>query len=343
MADALIARGSRQGRFGLVWYYNVPGGRSGWTSGTGAGGGRSGARARRPQERRAASIPADSAAARHATASRPVDQALRLQRRRRAQRSASGRTLARRVRTADERRTGAPVGSRPPPHRASRCCRGSTRVVGRATPRRPAASDARVPLVRHGAALEALARRGAGAGALSRQPLLEGRRALPLVGARLDGQRRSVRRLECGAVHRAGRPRGKSGRARLHRDHVLVLPAGRASRRAHPRGDLGVLDLRLPDVAAAHLESAEPRRPRRSNGQVPGGLVGRPRCDWRRHDARPDREGATLGARVEAMLRGSMRRRAGSARASRSVGSPDAGAVRRAAHPARTLRVVDST
>jgi hypothetical protein len=33
MADALIARGSRQGRFGLVWYYNVPGGRSGWTSG----------------------------------------------------------------------------------------------------------------------------------------------------------------------------------------------------------------------------------------------------------------------------------------------------------------------
>jgi hypothetical protein len=33
MADALIARGHRQGRFGLVWHYNVPGGRSGWTSG----------------------------------------------------------------------------------------------------------------------------------------------------------------------------------------------------------------------------------------------------------------------------------------------------------------------
>jgi hypothetical protein len=33
MADALIARGHRQGRFGLVWYYNVPGGRSRWTSG----------------------------------------------------------------------------------------------------------------------------------------------------------------------------------------------------------------------------------------------------------------------------------------------------------------------
>ena len=33
LADALIARGSRQGRFGLVWYYNVPGGRTGWTSG----------------------------------------------------------------------------------------------------------------------------------------------------------------------------------------------------------------------------------------------------------------------------------------------------------------------
>jgi hypothetical protein len=33
MADSLIARGHRQGRFALVWYYNVPGGRSGWTSG----------------------------------------------------------------------------------------------------------------------------------------------------------------------------------------------------------------------------------------------------------------------------------------------------------------------
>nr|MBA3384398.1 hypothetical protein [Actinomycetota bacterium] len=33
LADALIARGHRQGRFGLVWRYNVPGGRSGWTSG----------------------------------------------------------------------------------------------------------------------------------------------------------------------------------------------------------------------------------------------------------------------------------------------------------------------
>jgi hypothetical protein len=33
LADALIARGQRQGRFGLVWRYDVPGGRSGWTSG----------------------------------------------------------------------------------------------------------------------------------------------------------------------------------------------------------------------------------------------------------------------------------------------------------------------
>ena len=33
LATSLIARGHRQGRFGLVWYYNVPGGRSGWTSG----------------------------------------------------------------------------------------------------------------------------------------------------------------------------------------------------------------------------------------------------------------------------------------------------------------------
>jgi hypothetical protein len=31
MADALIARGHRHGRFGLVWKYNVPGGRTGWT------------------------------------------------------------------------------------------------------------------------------------------------------------------------------------------------------------------------------------------------------------------------------------------------------------------------
>jgi hypothetical protein len=33
LARSLIARGRRQGRFGLVWFYNVPGGRSGWTSG----------------------------------------------------------------------------------------------------------------------------------------------------------------------------------------------------------------------------------------------------------------------------------------------------------------------
>jgi hypothetical protein len=33
MADALIARGRRSGRFGLVWRYDVPGGKSGWTSG----------------------------------------------------------------------------------------------------------------------------------------------------------------------------------------------------------------------------------------------------------------------------------------------------------------------
>lgn len=33
LADALIARGSRSGRFGLVWRYDVPGGRAGWTSG----------------------------------------------------------------------------------------------------------------------------------------------------------------------------------------------------------------------------------------------------------------------------------------------------------------------
>jgi hypothetical protein len=33
LADALIARGHRSGRFGLVWRYDVPGGRSGWTSG----------------------------------------------------------------------------------------------------------------------------------------------------------------------------------------------------------------------------------------------------------------------------------------------------------------------
>lgn len=33
LADSLIARGRRSGRFGLVWRYDVPGGRSGWTSG----------------------------------------------------------------------------------------------------------------------------------------------------------------------------------------------------------------------------------------------------------------------------------------------------------------------
>jgi hypothetical protein len=33
LARSLVARGRRQGRFGLVWHYNVPGGRSGWTSG----------------------------------------------------------------------------------------------------------------------------------------------------------------------------------------------------------------------------------------------------------------------------------------------------------------------
>jgi hypothetical protein len=33
LADSLIARGTRSGRFGLVWRYDVPGGRSGWTSG----------------------------------------------------------------------------------------------------------------------------------------------------------------------------------------------------------------------------------------------------------------------------------------------------------------------
>jgi D-glucuronyl C5-epimerase C-terminus len=33
LAASLIARGHRRGRFGLVWYYNVAGGRSGWTSG----------------------------------------------------------------------------------------------------------------------------------------------------------------------------------------------------------------------------------------------------------------------------------------------------------------------
>ena len=33
LAASLIARGRRQGRFGLVWRYDVPGGRQGWTSG----------------------------------------------------------------------------------------------------------------------------------------------------------------------------------------------------------------------------------------------------------------------------------------------------------------------
>ena len=33
MAISLIARGRRSGRFGLVWHYDVPGGRAGWTSG----------------------------------------------------------------------------------------------------------------------------------------------------------------------------------------------------------------------------------------------------------------------------------------------------------------------
>ena len=33
LADSLIARGQRSGRFGLVWRYDVPGGRTGWTSG----------------------------------------------------------------------------------------------------------------------------------------------------------------------------------------------------------------------------------------------------------------------------------------------------------------------
>jgi hypothetical protein len=33
MAASLIARGHRRGRFGLVWHYDVPGGRTGWTSG----------------------------------------------------------------------------------------------------------------------------------------------------------------------------------------------------------------------------------------------------------------------------------------------------------------------
>jgi hypothetical protein len=33
LARALVARGQRQGRLGLVWRYDVPGGRHGWTSG----------------------------------------------------------------------------------------------------------------------------------------------------------------------------------------------------------------------------------------------------------------------------------------------------------------------
>ena len=33
LADSLIERGDRSGRFGLVWRYDVPGGRTGWTSG----------------------------------------------------------------------------------------------------------------------------------------------------------------------------------------------------------------------------------------------------------------------------------------------------------------------
>jgi hypothetical protein len=33
LADALVARGTRQGRFALVWHYDVPGGKQGWTSG----------------------------------------------------------------------------------------------------------------------------------------------------------------------------------------------------------------------------------------------------------------------------------------------------------------------
>jgi hypothetical protein len=58
LAQSLLRRAHRQGRFGLVWYYNVPGGRSGWTSGLAqAVAAQALARAGRKQEARRAFLP----------------------------------------------------------------------------------------------------------------------------------------------------------------------------------------------------------------------------------------------------------------------------------------------
>ena len=228
------------------------------------GGRGTGARARRKKGGGAARIPRDPRSAPDPAAAGTLDQALRLQQRRRAERPAPGGALDRPLRAPDERHARAPA-------RAAASADGEgapaalrQRLVVALLARR-ALRHARVPRVRDRAPLEALGAAARRPVARLREPLLE----VPPAPARPAARRPPAR--------------GAAGHGRLPRlraDHVLALEA--VDRDVPDRGHahLAVVRARLADLPVVAVRRAGPGAIRSGRRRPTG--AGTARCSGSR-------------------------------------------------------------